>query len=99
MISRMVSRDEREAGIDLAADRLSYLILSYGLLVLVAYRAFALGQASWDLLGLVILGGLVGTGYRFRGRAAARGWAAVVVGTVVVAAVVAAVLVLTLGGR
>ena len=97
MIGRLGRRDEREAGIDLAADRLSYLVLSYGLLAVVAYRAFALGEASWDLLGLVVLGGLVGTGYRFRGRAVARGWAAVVVATIVVAAVVAAILVLTLG--
>jgi len=97
MISRLVERDEREARIDLAADRLSYLVLSYGLLLLVAYRAFVRGEASWDLLGLVIFGGLVGIGYRFRTRAAARGWAAIVVATVVVAAIVAAVLVLTLG--
>lgn len=96
MLGRSVIRDEREAGIDLGADRLSYVVLSYGLLVIVAYRAFVLGEASWDLLGLVILGGLVGVAYRFRMRAVARGWAVVVVATVVIAAALAAVVALQL---
>jgi hypothetical protein len=97
MLGRSLARDERESGIDLAADRLSYLVLSYGLLLIVAYRAFTLGEASWELLGLVIFGGLVGTGYRFRMRAGTRGWGAVVVATIVIAALVAATLVLTIG--
>lgn len=67
-------RDERELTVDHAADRLSYLVLSFGLLVVVAWRSLALGEASWDLLALVLLGGLAGTAYRIRERAASRRW-------------------------
>ena len=54
-MTSLVPRDEREARIDLAADRLAYLVVSYGLLVAVAYRSLVRGDAAWDLLGLVVL--------------------------------------------
>lgn len=37
-MNHLVPRDEREQGIDHAADRLAYLVLSFGLLAIVAYR-------------------------------------------------------------
>ena len=91
-MDRLVPRDEREASIDHAADRLSYLVLSFGLLAIVAYRSIVDREASWDLLGLVVLGGLVGTGYRVRRRVVSRRWELVVLGTAAVALVVAAIL-------
>jgi hypothetical protein len=90
-MDHLVLRDERETGVDRAADRLAYLVLSFGLLAIVAYRSFADGAASWDLLGLVVLGGLVGTLYRLAQRAVSREWTIVAMGTAVVALVVAAV--------
>ena len=51
-MNHLVPRDEREQGIDRAADRLAYLVLSFGLLAIVAYRSVVDGAASWDLLGL-----------------------------------------------
>jgi hypothetical protein len=92
-------RDEREAGIDLAADRLSYLFLAYGVLAAVAYRAIGLGQSSWDLLGLLVLSGVVGLGYRMRSRVATRGWAIAPVVAVVVAALAAAAILVAIGWR
>jgi hypothetical protein len=47
--------------------------------------------ASWDLLGLVVLGGLVGTLYRLAQRAVSRDWIVLAVGTAGVALVVAAI--------
>ena len=67
-MNHLIVRDERETGVDRAADRLAYLVLSFGLLAIVAYRSFADGAASWDLLGLVVPGGLVGTLYRVAPR-------------------------------
>ena len=90
-MKHLVLRDERETGVDRAADRLAYLVLSFGLLAIVAYRSFADGAASWDLLGLVVLGGLVGTLYRVAQRAVSREWTIGAVGTAVVALVVAAI--------
>ena len=59
-----------------------------------AYRSFIDGAASWDLLGLVVLGGLVGTIYRLARRAVSREWMIVAAGTAAVALVVAAVVAL-----
>ena len=91
-MNRLIVRDEREVTVDQAADRLSYLALSFGLLAIVAYRSFVDREASWDLLGLVLLGGLIGTVYRAWQRAVSRRWAVVLAGTVAVALVVAAIM-------
>lgn len=63
-MDRLWARDEREVSVDQASDRLAYVVMSFGLLVLVAYRSLVEGVASWELLGLVLLGGAVSTGYR-----------------------------------
>jgi predicted PurR-regulated permease PerM len=86
-------RDEREQAVDSAADRLSFLVLAYGLLVIVAIRAFN-GEATWDLLALVILGGFAGLAYRVQKRVVTRPWAIVLIGTIAAAAIVAAVMTL-----
>ncbi len=93
-MNHLVRRDEREHGVDQAADRLAYLVMSFGLLAIVAYRSFADRAASWDLLGLVVLGGLVGTLYRLAQRAVSRDWTIVAAGTAAVALVVAAIVAL-----
>jgi hypothetical protein len=85
------ARDERERGTDDRADHWAYLALSFGILGLVAYRAFVDQIASWDLLGLVVAAGLVGAAYRIRARAATRPWAAVVALSLIAGAAVAAV--------
>ena len=65
-------RDEREAAVEQGGDRLAYLVVSYGLLLVVAYRSLVERQASWDLLALVVLGGIVSVGYRMSRRALSR---------------------------
>ncbi|MDO8562710.1 MAG: hypothetical protein Q7S25_02585 [Candidatus Limnocylindria bacterium] len=94
-MERLVARDEREAAVDRAADRLSYLVLSFGVLAIVAYRSVARGEASWDLLALVIVGGFAGAAYRTRQRAVSRRWALVVGLTAAIALVLAALMVFT----
>jgi hypothetical protein len=91
----LVPRDERESAVDSAADRLSFLVLAYGLLVLVAIRAFN-GESTWDLLGLVVLGGFAGLAYRLQKRVVSTRWALVLLLTIAAAAV-AAVIVAALG--
>jgi hypothetical protein len=93
-MNRFTERDEREIGIDRAADRLAYIVMSYGLLLIVAWRSLAFGEASWDLLGLVLLGGVVGTIYRLVNGAVSQAWLALAGVSVVVGLVVAALVVL-----
>jgi len=73
-MASLVPRDESATRIDLAADRIAYLAVSYGLLLSVAYRSFVRGESAWDLLVLVVLGGLAGLGYRVtKGAVTGRG--------------------------
>jgi hypothetical protein len=90
-MNHLMARDERENSVDQAADRWAYLVVSFGLLVIVAYRSFADGEASWDLLGLVVLGGLVGTVYRIQKRAVSQRWGRLLVLTVAVALALATI--------
>ena len=84
-------RDERETAIDHAADRLSFLVLAYGVLAIAAWRSFN-GDATWDLLVLVIAAGAVGLVYRLRKGAVTRAWSIVAGVSVVAAVIIAAIL-------
>jgi hypothetical protein len=89
-----VLRDEREIRIDLAGDRLAYLVVSYGLLLSVAYRSFVRSDPAWDLLGLVVLGGIVGVAYRIRRGVMSGRWTVMLLATVAIAVVVSGMLVI-----
>jgi hypothetical protein len=85
----LTARDEREAAVDRAADRLAYLVLSFGLLLLAAYRSFVDRVDSFDLLLLVIAGGGVGLVYRLSRRAVTGRSVAVIAATMLLALLVA----------
>jgi hypothetical protein len=93
----LVSRDEREQAVDLAADRLSFLVVSYGALLIAAYRSFVLHEVAWDLLGLVVIGGAAGLVYRLRGGVTSKQWMIVLGATIALAAVAAALIALGVG--
>jgi len=94
-MTSIVPKDERDTRVDLSADRVAYLVLSYGLLLSVAYRSFVNGDAAWDLIGLVVLGGVVGLAYRVRQRAVSGHWTLMLAATIAIAFIVAAVVVVT----
>ncbi len=77
----MVQRDERTIAVENASYRWSYLFLSYGLLVLIAYRSFVYHQSPWDLLALVVLGGVVGVAYQGFQRVLSKRWGSRAAGT------------------
>jgi hypothetical protein len=93
-MASLVPRGEREVRIDLAADRLAYLAVSYGLLLIVAYRSFVRADTAWDLLGLVVLGGIVGLAYRVGHGSVSRRSTLTLLATLGIAIVVAGTLVL-----
>jgi hypothetical protein len=93
MSIRPVERDERTTAIENAGYRWSYLVLSFGLLAAVAFRSFSGGQASWDLLALVLVGGSVNAAYQGWHRVLYKRWAVLSVVTLVVAALIAALMV------
>lgn len=87
-----IQRDERTVAIENGSYRWAYLFLSFGLLALVAYRSFARNESPWDLMALVILGGLLSAAYQWFNRVLSAQWAATCLLTVVLAGVMAAVI-------
>ena len=59
-----VMRDERTIAVELASYRWAYLLTSYALLGSVMYRSFVRGEASWDLLAIILAGGAVSSLYQ-----------------------------------
>lgn len=64
--------DERTRAVENASYRSAYLVLTYGLLAVVAYRGLVLDEANWDLLALVIAGGAIALGYQAFHRTVSR---------------------------
>ena len=91
-MTTLTERDERELAVDTAADRLSFLVLAYGILAIVAIRSLA-GEPSWDLLAMVVLAGAAGLVYRRWKGVVTRNWLVVSVVTAIAAALLAAVIV------
>lgn len=92
MSEQPIIRDERTTFVENASYRLAYYIMSYGLLVIVAYRGFVLEQSSWDLLGLAVLGGAAATVYQATAGVLSRRWLVAAIATLVVSAILAAIL-------
>ena len=88
----IVHRDDRTVAVENASYCWAYLVLSFGLLVLVAYRGFVCNESAWDMLGLVILGGVFNTAYQGFHGVLPRQWAIASLLTFVAAAVIAAVI-------
>ena len=87
MSATTVARDERTTAVENASFRWAYLLLSFGLLASVAYRGFARGESSWDLLALVVGAGLLVSLYQATHRVLTRRWATLTLVAVIVAAV------------
>lgn len=85
------ARDERETVVDLAADRVSYIVLAFGILLVAAWRGFS-GEAAWDLLGLVVLAGAAGLAYRLGKGVVTRSWLAIAAASIVGAGLIAALM-------
>jgi hypothetical protein len=87
-----VDRDERTLVVENVGFRWAYHFLSFGLLAAVGYRSLAHDEAAWDLLSLVVLGGLVASGYQWSHRVLTKRWVVNVLASMLAAAVLAALL-------
>ena len=94
MSTAPVERDERTLAVENASYRWAYLFLSFGLLATVAYRSFARGENSWDLLALVVVGGIVPNVYQGTRHVLTRRWAMSSIVSLVAAAILAVILTL-----
>jgi len=94
MTGKPVDQDERTLAVVNAGYRWSYLVLSFGLLVVIAARSFLRGESPWDLVALVLLGGAVNVAYQGRHRVLYRRWGILAGVTLIAAALLGAVLVI-----
>jgi hypothetical protein len=85
-ITGAVQRDERTVAVEQAAGQWAFLILSYCLLLDIAYRSLVRHEAAWDLMALVIGGGALSAAYQARKNVLNARW---VIGACVAAAVAA----------
>jgi hypothetical protein len=88
--SQAVERDERTVAVENAGYRWGYLVLIYALLVDVMYRGLFRHEAAWDLMALVIGGGIFCSVYQARQKTLAHGWVMKALVGAVIAAVIAA---------
>ena len=92
-MKQLVATDEREEYVGKRGDQLAYLVMSLALLLLIAYRSFFLKEPSWDLMGVVLLGGAIATGYRLWQRVCTARGAMYATIVAVISGVAAAILV------
>ena len=69
-----IERDERTVSVENASYRLSYMLLSFGILLDVMYRGQVRHESAWDLFALVVVSGALGRAYQVRQNAVAPGW-------------------------
>ncbi len=93
MKSDKMCKDERAIAIANASYSLAYKVMAFALLIDIAYRAWWLGEQSWDLVGIVLLGGLVAGLYQVRYRTWTLGWVKVLLLSMMIAVVVAVLIV------
>jgi hypothetical protein len=86
---QVVERDERTVAVENAGYRWAYAVLTYALLVDVMFRSLFRDEAAWDLMALVVVGGVICTVYQARQKTLVRGWVMKVVLGAVIAAVAA----------
>lgn len=64
MKNQPVVRDERYYAVENASYRIGYMIVIYGILVLIVFRSIAYHETNWDLFALVVISSLVATIYQ-----------------------------------
>jgi len=73
---QVVDRDERTTAVENAGHVWAYNFLAIALLIDVAVRSLLRGEAAWDLMLLVVVGGGIVTYRQSREEALPRGWVA-----------------------
>jgi len=89
VFNKKVDKDERAISVENSSYSLAYKIVTYAVLVDVIYRSIVLKEGAFDLLGIVILGGLAATLYQTRYRTATRSMVKAILLTIVSALVIA----------
>jgi hypothetical protein len=85
-----VVRDERYYVVENASFRIGYMIITYGLLLLIIFRSIAYHESNWDLFALVIISSFAATIYQIAHKTIAitRKWIVFFIAITLLAAIV-----------
>ena len=89
MKTKMVERDERTTFVENYSYSFGYKFITYALLLDVIYRSIKFNEAAWDLLGLVIVSGLVMTIYQYKQKILVKSWLKTICAISVITAIIA----------
>ena len=95
MNAEQVNRDERTVAVENAGYSWSYQLLAFGVLALAAYRSLVLHQATWDMLAMVVLSGVVNIVYQGWKKTLYPRWAMMMAFVVALAGLIAAGMMVT----
>lgn len=83
-MNKTVVRDERTVAVENASYAIAYKIAMFALLFDVMYRSFFKHESAWDLLAVVIGGGLIQLVYQTQYKVLTKTWVKVVALTFVI---------------
>lgn len=91
MFNGKSEKDERADSVEKSSYSLGFKVMAFAILLDVIYRSIVLKSAAWDLLGIVIFGGLTASIYQARYRIATRSWIKVILLSIVSAGLIAVI--------
>ena len=96
MNKQPIVRDERYYAVENASYRLGYMIIIYGLLLLIVARSIVFHETNWDLFALVVISSFAATVYQIVHKtiSVSRKWLYFTLAITLLAAVVAFILTL-----
>ena len=86
---KKTNRDERAIFIENVSYKFGYNLITFALLLDVIYRGLILNEAAWDLLGIIIISGLVMILYQYKQKILDKNWIKTVVISSLIAFIVA----------
>ena len=94
MNKQPIVRDERYYAVENASYRIGYMIIIYGLLLLIVARSIVFHESNWDLMALVVISSFAATIYQIVHKtiSISRKWIYFTIAITLLAAVVAFIL-------
>ena len=92
MTAALVERDERTIAIENAGYRWSYLVLSFGILAIIAFRWFLGESMPWEFLALVVISGGVNAAIQAWHQTVFKRWVGLALATATAGGAIAALL-------
>ena len=74
MLINKIEKDERTTFIENKSYKYGCFIFNFGLLIDIFYRSIRFNETSWDLFGLLFLGGFVMTVYQYKQKIFTENW-------------------------